>query len=366
VKTVAREVPRDRELLLLAGVTTAIVLTLVSMVGRIDERVGMYGDNGAYIEIADALRSGDLTRILEGHFLGLPVAIAAIGTVLRVSSMHALLFVSWASSLGAVLAARRLWGAGAAAVFAVISAEWLGRTALGGAEPLFTCLLLLGFVALRRDRTAAAALLMALATTVRPQGVLALFAIAADRALRRDWRAVAVIAGIAAAIGALYLALMSRGGDALGNVHVYKGDWRTRSPISWPFVALFRGYAETSKFALHSVKVAAWLALAIAGAVATLTRSEKREAARRHAAESIFAAVYLLFLVSYDSPEWSWLEFPRFLIPVLPFLIWALLPATPRVRWFAWAIAVPSALFAAMTAIGVRESVDLVARLLRS
>jgi len=363
--TKGTEVPRDRELLLLAGLVTAIVLVLVSMVGRIDERIGIYGDNGAYLEIADALRSRELTRILEGHFLGFPVAIAAVGAALRVSSMHALLFVSWASSLGAVLAARRLWGGGAAAVFAVISAEWLGRSALGGAEPLFTCLLLLGFVALRRDRVAMTALLMALATTVRPLGVFALLAIAAERALRRDWHAVGAFAVVAAVVGALYLALMSRGGDALGNVHGYTGDWRTQSPISWPFVALFRGYAETSKFALHSVKVAAWLAVAIAGVAAGFVRTEKREAARRHAAEPLFVAAYLLFLVSYDSPEWSWLEFPRFLVPVLPFLIWTLLPNSPRVRWFAWAVAVPSALFAAMTAVGVRESMGLIGHLLR-
>jgi hypothetical protein len=68
------------------------------------------------------------------------------------------------------------------------------------------------------------------------------------------------------------------------------------------------------------------------------------------------------FLVSYDSP-WSWIELPRFILPIAPLLLGAVVPSSARVRIAAWALLLPSAVFAAMTVIGVRESIEVMRRL---
>jgi uncharacterized BrkB/YihY/UPF0761 family membrane protein len=65
----------------------------------------------------------------------------------------------------------------------------------------------------------------------------------------------------------------------------------------------------------------------------------------RYQAEALFGSLYTLFCLSYNNFEVVWL-FSRFLIPVLPVLVFALRDWIPHDRRFIWGAAVLSALLA--------------------
>ena len=59
---------------------------------------------------------------------------------------------------------------------------------------------------------------------------------------------------------------------------------------------------------------------------------------RQYPAEVFFCALYLLFLFTYNAARWWWYIYPRYIIPVLPFLYFALLPWVYKDRRFIWVI----------------------------
>jgi hypothetical protein len=72
-----------------------------------------------------------------------------------------------------------------------------------------------------------------------------------------------------------------------------------------------------------------------------------------------FAALSLVFLLCYDAPAWSWIEFPRFAIPVIPFALMGLEPWLPMRRTIVWPAAVLSGVFAGASAINVQRAWQL-------
>jgi hypothetical protein len=66
-----------------------------------------------------------------------------------------------------------------------------------------------------------------------------------------------------------------------------------------------------------------WVAVAVAGLCA-MGRKTFRPYIREHRAESIFAFLYLGFILTYNSVEWARAEFPRFVIghAISPFVFW--------------------------------------------
>jgi hypothetical protein len=61
--------------------------------------------------------------------------------------------------------------------------------------------------------------------------------------------------------------------------------------------------------------------------------------AKSYPAEAIFVGTYALFLFSYDAPTWVFYYFPRFAIPLLPFLLLVFRDRLPHDRRILWGVA---------------------------
>ncbi len=98
---------------------------------------------------------------------------------------------------------------------------------------------------------------------------------------------------------------------------------------------------------------AVWPVVAVAGVVALwLPRGRKRFSA--YPAEAYFASAYALFLFTYNHSVIAW-AFDRYLFPVLPLLLFALLDWIPRDRRVLWSLAFLSALLSAAAMVGFQN-----------
>ena len=156
------------------------------------------------------------------QFWGLPYAMAAVSKLTGLSDRTALLLFSLGPSLLAGLLARRLWGGWIAGYFVILNFDWMQRSCLGGSEPLFVCLLLGTFVAVRRRRWLLASLLASFATVVRPLGLFVLLGIGLTLLWKRDFRRFTAATAIGLFVGVLYaLPVAAYFRDPLANVNSY-------------------------------------------------------------------------------------------------------------------------------------------------
>lgn len=352
--------PALREVLLLAVMVSVIFVAVVATLDDYAKRAAQAGDNRIYVELTGIIRQGDVSRVtVTPQFWGLPYLAALVAKTTTVSDTAAIVLVSVLASFASIALAYRLWGGWVAAFFAIISWDWMQRSLLGGAEPLFLALVFGSFLAARSERWLLAALLASLGTTVRPLGLLALIALAVALAWRREFRTLALAVGIGLLVGACYVLPFAIAlGNPLVNVQAYRSEaWAGESPISWPLLSVVRGMISNSSEPLaNMIKIAAWVASTLAGVAAMIFTERFRRFAREHRMEAIFAALYLLVLFSYNSPRWNWAEFPRFVVPVIPFLLIALKHWLPKHRAVLWSAGAVSALLAAASAINVRHA----------
>jgi hypothetical protein len=212
------------------------------------------------------------------------------------------------------------------------------------------CLLYASFLAVRSGRWNLATLLASLSTTVRPVGVLALLSFAAVLALRRGYRQLAIISLIGLAIGALYVApLWILLGTPFANFIGYRGDWGpTGWPLTYPFGALVSSYFGALRLHLHWYTLAhfaAWPMVALVGAVTVWLPQNRGKFSGLRQPEALFASLYVLFCLTYNNFEVVW-HFSRFVIPVLPLLVFAMRDWIPRDRRVLWGAAILTALLA--------------------
>jgi hypothetical protein len=348
--------PSLRQVYLLATLAAAVFVAVLVAYDGFMSRVLVFGDSQAYAVVAHAIRRWELADLTPLHFWGLPYLVAAVSGITGTAPLVALVIVCVVSSIIALWCIHRLWGGWPAALLVALSYEWLQRSLLGGAEPVFLALIAGAFVATRSERWKLAALLAALATTVRPQGILALVAIAIGLALERRYRALAAATLIGAGIGLLYmLPFAIHHGDPLANFHAYQDqDWHTGSPLSVPLVALVRAMFESPVPWTTVVREAVWILICVAGAIAMLANRRFRQFAVRRKVEAAFAGLYLMLLFSYNS-YWSLLEFARFAIPVLPLVFLALHFVVRLDRRVLWLVTPVAALFGAMSVLNVRQ-----------
>jgi hypothetical protein len=92
----------------------------------------------------------------------------------------------------------------------------------------------------------------------------------------------------------------------------------------------------------------------ICGLCATM-RTGFRQYIREHRAECIFAFLYLAFIFSYNSVAWARAEFPRFAIPVVPFLLLAFDRWLPRSRYVLYGLCTVSSVLGGCSAVGIRN-----------
>jgi hypothetical protein len=60
----------------------------------------------------------------------------------------------------------------------------------------------------------------------------------------------------------------------------------------------------------------------------------------------LFGGLYITLLFTYNSP-WARIAFPRYVIPVIPFMVLALLPWIPKDQRLLWAFGLLSAMLSA-------------------
>jgi hypothetical protein len=75
---------------------------------------------------------------------------------------------------------------------------------------------------------------------------------------------------------------------------------------------------------------------------------------RQHLAEGIFLSLYLLALYSYNAPAFARGNFPRFAIPILPFVFLALYRLLPKNKLLCL-LSFGAGMLAAGSAIGLRN-----------
>jgi hypothetical protein len=298
-------------------------------------------------QLTAAVRRWDFSEVPSSHpkeFWGFPYLSALVAIVTRLPDDFAILLVSSSMFVVANYLCCRLWGTTVAAWLMVVNYWWLDTATEGMTEPLFMALLLGSFIAFRKERWVFAAVLASAATIVRPAGIFALIAIGIVLLARRELRRLAITTAIGLATGILYVVpMMLIYGDPFANVAGYHAsDWSSGLPVTIPLLPLIKGAAIYEAFRhwskLH-ILIAVWVVLALAGTIKMATSKHFWHYAKVYPAEAIFAGAYALFLFSYDSPLWVWLYFPRFVIPLLPFLLLVFLDRLPRDRRILWGVA---------------------------
>jgi len=350
--------PTPGEVTLLWAIAALIFFSTIASFRPYSQFIRNFGDTPSYMQIADAIRSWDFSGVQVKQFWGVSYATAALSRVTGLSSAPSLILICCITSLAALLLAHRLWGGWIALLALVPNFDWWQRSFLGGSEPLFVALLFGSFLAIRKQRWLWGALLASLATITRPLGVFLLLGIGVALWLRRDWRNLAWAVGIGFSVGLLYmLPLRLYLHDPLATVHSYGVMQQTPYPFLFgiPFRAIIVGTLRYPAPLSNLLLTFGWIFLVLAGNIAMLTTREFRAYAKEHLPEAVFAALYLLSLYSYNLPSFARGTFPRFAIPILPFVFLALSRWLPKDRRLLWCLTIVSSALAAFSAIGLQN-----------
>jgi len=324
------------------------------------EFVRTFGYNTPYVTVTAAIENWNFAQLHVKLFWGLPYAVAVVSSITHLPNLMALVATSILASLAAMTLSYKLWGSWVTMAFIILSREWLERSLLGGAEPLYLALLFAAFVAARKEKWALAALLASLATVVRPMGVFGLAGIGVALLVRRNYRRLAVAIAIGLGIGALYiLPLKLYVGDSLANVKGYNhADWNSNSPVTFPFVAMAHDILAGDGTKLNLGRTAVWILFILLSALLMAKSGALREYARSHPVEAMFWGLYLVFLFTYNS-TWARAEFPRFAIPLVPFSAFALEQWIPRNYWLLFVVGLLAAVLSAEETVGIMNAVHL-------
>jgi hypothetical protein len=349
--------PSLHTILMLSFVGCVLFVAAVSLWQNYFAVVDQFGDNPAYIATASAIRHWSFQSLEVKQFWGLPYLMAVVSLLTGASDRTALLLTSFAACFTSIILVYRLWGGWIAGFFSVLNYHWWQRSVLGGAEPLFLALLFGTFLAARTKTWLLAALLASLSTLVRPVGLFALVAVGVTLLWRREFRTFFLVTLIGLTIGGLYvLPLAIHFGNPLANLSGYQEqDWDQRSMIGWPFRAIIAGtFAEPLKWT-NLISTYGWIILILLAMISMIATRRFRQFARAHPVETIFIAIYLVFLFTYNSSYWARLIFPRLALPIVPLALVALQNWLPKHQWILWTIAIVSPVLAAASAIGIRN-----------
>jgi hypothetical protein len=315
------------------------------------------GDNHDYISIASGIMRWDFRGLEVKRFWGLPYAMAAVSRLTHLPLLWSLIAISVAASFAAVWLTHRLWGGWVAAIFTIISFEWIRRSLLGGTESLFQALVLGAALCVRSSKWLTAAVLASISVVVRPAGFILLLAIGIALLSARDFRRLAWAIGIGVAVGVLYvLPFGLYFHSPIANVLAYRDqDWASASPIGVPFQAIISGMFGMKLPWWSAIVDWSWILFVLIGMVALLAQPKMREYCRSHRVEAIFVLAYAAFLFAYNSPQWAGPNFARFALPIVPVLVLALLPWLPKSLQLLWVAGVVSGVLAAIPVTGVRN-----------
>jgi hypothetical protein len=353
------------ELLALVIVSAAVMWIAAFLLHRSTSLVLEYGDNAAYATVANSILRWDFHDLFVQHFMGYPYFVAALSLIFRVPTGFSLWFIAATASLASAWLTGRLFGTTVAAYFALTNFAWLQASFIGGSEPLAVALGLGALLTFRKNRIFWSALLAAVAVTVRPLMIFVLVGIGLDLLRRRKFNSFLVAFGTGLTIGALYiLPLAHYFGDPLLTVHSYTtrdyGGGGIAGPhghlFGWPFHGIIAGTIAYRAPWTNLLLSFFWIGLVLLG-VGMMFSKSFRAYAKEHPDEVIFCGFYLLTVFSYDYLIWARSNFIRFVIPVLPFVFFALGRFLIKDRRFLWGLAVASSVLAMFSAVGIRNVV---------
>ena len=304
-------------------------------------------DNGTYIAAAKAIETGQWVAPTDGPtpFFGFPLMIAATTHAFAVNAWAAVIAISLVSVAITCVCLDHLYGPPAVLSLLILSWDWIGIGVLGGSEAPFCACLFVAFLCARSGRWRTAAIVAAVATTIRPVGVFALFALFLTRVRRRDWRTAAEMALLGLMIAATYFALVRLlTGDAWINFRTYRADWNTGWPVGPPFIALLHSAAPLiDRFGWWTgIRVLLIVAVTAAAGVHVACRIARGRWTLPEA-ESTFAVLVVAFLLCYPYRNMAY-EWPRFLIPAIPVLTAAHGSIVPEGRRFWWPVVLANAI----------------------
>jgi hypothetical protein len=361
----SRQTLSERELLFLAALSGAVMWITAFLLHRSSSMALEYGDNQAYLVVANAIRRWDFAHIEIQHFMGYPYFIAAASLLFHIPAGLALWLIAVLSSLISTWLVARLFGTVTAAYFALTNFYWLQLSFLGGSEPLSVALGLGALLAFRRNRFFLASVLGAVAVVVRPLLIFVLVGIGLVLLCRKEFRSFFVALGTGLAVGVLYIwPLIRYFRDPLLTVHSYTthdyGGGGIAGPhghlFGFPFHGIIAGTLAYPAPWTNLLLSFFWIALVLLG-VAMMFSGAFRKYAKTYPNEAIFCALYLFSIFSYDYLIWARSHFMRFAIPVLPFVFFALLPLLPKDRRFFYPLSVVCAVLSTLSAIGIRNVV---------
>lgn len=352
--------PSLLEVLLFALSCSGAFFVLVLLLGDYWIKVARFGDNSAYIAISSSIRHWDFSSISVKHFWGLPILTALLGSVTGMSDIYALIVICAMSSLVGLVLSHVLFGGLVSSFFLILSWDWLQRSVLGGAEPLFFALLCSSFYASRKMRLSAGSTYAAYATTVRPLGIFMILGFFVTLAAKRKFQQLCWSMAIVAMIGLGYILILTLAkGNPLANIEAYASeDWKSAHlPVSIPFLSILYGLVDSREPITNIVKISFFAVLVISGTLAVFWRKNFAVFKEVSQPEVVFVILYLVFLVSYNS-SWAWQEFPRFVIPLLPYILLSLKEWLPNDRRLIWISGIVSAALAAFSAFNVRTVME--------
>jgi len=358
-----RRAPSQRELLVLVGISFVVMWTTIFLLHGSTALVLQWGDNGAYHDVANAIRHWDFRNVQLQHFMGYPYLIAAFSLLFHVPTGFALWFLAVVCSVISVWLTARMFGTLTAGYFAFANLEWLQLSYLGGSEPVALALALGSLLAFRRNRPLLAALLGSVAVTVRPLMIFVLVGIGLVLLYRKRFREFLFALAIGVGIGILYAAPLARYfGDPLLTLHTYTtrdyGGAKVAGPhghlFGWPFHGIIAGTLAYPAPWTSLVLSFLWIGIVLLG-VGMMFSNRFRKFAKEYPQEAIYCGLYVLAIFSYDYLIWARSNFIRFCIPVLSYVFFALLPVLPKSRWVFWVLCIVSAVAAALSAIGLRN-----------
>jgi hypothetical protein len=300
------------------------------------------GRSSALLEVADRLLKWNFSGLEVKAFWGVSIATALVSRLTGLSVADALLGICVFCGLASIYLVYLLFGWQIASLATFLSGSWVKHVLLGGTEPLFVFLILLAIWFLRANRLIACAVLAGIACTVRPVGAMLPIALVGCLLYRRKVTESVKCAAVIGAIGLSYAALLyAATGSPFSNVHGYRGDWSGNLPIGIPVLAIFRTAPFTSMSA--TLKDLAFVGLTFLCLYHVGIRLAKGAVATPLLAESWFVILFAAFHLSYNSP-YGLSEFPRFIVPLVPWLAAAIYAFVPlgRVQLMAAAVIMTS------------------------
>ena len=320
------------------------------------------GDNGSYLQVAEAILHWDFRDVPIQQFMGYSYFIAGL-LLVHVPPILSVWLIAFVASLVSAWLSARMFGTWVAAYFVLTNFAWFQLSFLGGSEPLCVVLGLGAFLAFRKNRVFLAALLGSLSVTVRPLMIFVLVGIGLVLLYRKQIREFSIALATGLTIGGLYiLPLALYFHDPLLTVHSYTsrdyGGAKVVGPhghlFGWPFHGIIAGTIAYPAPWTSLIVSFFWIGLVLAGTVMMFS-TKFRAYARQYPAEAVFSGFYLLALFSYDYLIWARGSFMRFSIPVLPFVFLALLRFLPKDRRIFWALCILTPVLAALSEVGVKN-----------